>query len=759
MKLHVLFLLLVLTTQLQAQDPNWEFIRSDNTGIGGQSHFVIRGDDFNNIWTGGYTSSSEEGSLVRISEDVVYTNWGTYAENFLPNGIIYDIDFDSTGIIWVGTQGGIATSSDGFVWDHYDNGNSALLANRIRAIDTDSNDEPWVVQVNEDNSLYAIAHFNGSLWENFTTANSGMPVISQLNDILVDTNDTKWIASDIGLISYDGSIWTLYDTTNSDLSSNNVLELGSNDQNEIWAFVGDAIDIFDGSNWTQINSDDWPISNFNGSSMYVNNGNIVLSEGGNSRVLMYNGTTWQSEILNFSIYDNFVDENGIFWISGFGVIAKYDGMNWTRFTRNNTGLPDNFNNDIFIDSQDRRWFANGGGGIQVFDCPKWEVYGPNNEGLFPNPQPLFQTTIGTSITEDADGDIWFTYDGTSGYAIQIPGGTYQDYAAWVIWDNTNALPALQSLKEIEATDDGKVFIRGFNINTFMYDKVLDTWTLWDLTNGLTSSPNCLTANGTKMYLGHYQGIDVYDNGNWSRIDLAGEGIEHVKDIKFDANGNMWIGTSDGLFMFDGTTWTNWNVDNSNIAANNITEIVIDNSNGRIYISAHNTQIFPYYGGISYFDGTGNTFTTFKAADSPLAHKQVEDIALDSIGNLWALTQSEGFSIYNPNGISGFGCIDRSLQRSGTLGMNDLEGLGFKNGFISPNPVKDNTTLYVNLSNDEPLKMSLYDVLGREVQSKVFEDLVIGENKLQIDLNNQQTGVYFCKLTSSSVNSTIKLIKK
>ena len=696
---------------------------------------------------------------MRISEDVVYTNWGTYAANFLPNGIIFDINFDSTGIIWVGTQGGIATSADGFVWDHYDVSNSSLLANQIRAIDTDSNDEPWIIETNNDNSVVGVAHFDGSAWENFTNANSGLPAISQLNDILVDANDTKWIASDIGLISYDGTTWTLYDTTNSALSSNNVRELSTNDQNEIWAFVGDAIDIFDGTNWTQINSNDWPVTNFNGSSMYTNNGYVILSSGSSSNVLMYDGTSWQSEFLNFTIYDNYVDENGVFWVSGFGVIAKFDGTEWTRYTRNNTGLPDNFNNDIFIDSQNRRWFANGGGGIQVFDCPKWEVYGPNNEGLFPNPQPLFQTTIGTSITEDADGDIWFTYDGTSGYAIQIPDGNYQDYASWIIWDNTNSHPFLQLLEEVAATNDGKVFFRGFNSNTFMYDKAADTWTLWDMSNGLTSNPTCLTANGNKMFLGHYQGIDVYDNGTWTRIDLSGEGIEHVKDIKFDANGNMWIGTFDGLFLFDGTSWTTWNVDNSNIAANNITEIVIDDANNQIYISAHNTQIWPYYGGISYFDGTGTTFTTFLDASSPLAHKQVEDIALDSFGNLWALTQSEGFSIYNPNGIDGFGCIDRSIERTGTLGLNELTHTSLNNGFISPNPTNENTTLYINLSHDEPVEVSVFDVLGRKVQSTTVNEVVIGENTIQINLNNRDTGIYFCKVSSSTLNKTFKLIKK
>ncbi len=99
MKIKILLnlALISLSAQLFAQDPNWTYIRRDNTGIGGQAHYVVVGDAFNNIWTGGYTASDNEGSLVRIkTNDTIYTNWGTYSENFLPNGIIYDIVFDDT---------------------------------------------------------------------------------------------------------------------------------------------------------------------------------------------------------------------------------------------------------------------------------------------------------------------------------------------------------------------------------------------------------------------------------------------------------------------------------------------------------------------------------------------------------------------------------------------------------------------------------------------------------------------------------------
>ncbi len=759
MKIKILLHLAIVTlsVQLFAQDPNWTYIRRDNTGIGGQAHYVVVGDAFNNIWTGGYTASENEGSLVRIkTNDTIYTNWGTYSENFLPNGIIYDIVFDDTGIIWVGTAQGMATSGDGLTWQHYDSSNTPLLADQVEGMDIGPNNDLWVVITDANVALGGVGHFDGATWEYFTSANSGLPSGATFKDIVVDDSNHVWIASDYGLIKYDGTDWTQYTTANSGLSSDIIYSVLIDSQNKVWALVGNAVDIFDGTAWTQINETDWPISGFAGRSMDIRGDHVILAEGGN-RILMFDGTDWQTETVNFTIYDSFIDSENNYWVSGYGVVGKFDGTDWTRYTENNTGLPTNFNEDIFIDSQGRRWFANGNGGIQVFDCPNWEVYGPSNEGLFPNPQPLYQTTIGTSITEDADGDIWFTYDGTSGYAIQIPGGNYNDYASWIIWHIENSHPNFQSAQEVVATTNDEIFIRSYNGSVFMYDKSENTWEQWTMANGLTGSATALGRGPAgKMYVGHYQGLDVFDNGTWSQIDLAPQGIEHVNDIKFDGNGIMWLASSStGLYRFDGTTWTNWNETNSNIAANYVTAIDFD-ANNNIYISAHNTYNWPYYGGISFFDGTGTTFTTFLDGSSPLAHKQVEDIAVDTFGNVWALTQSEGFSLYNPNGINGFECIDRTLER--TLGVNDVSFDTQMDGLNYPNPFSEITTIVFNSQDAKPVAVEVFDILGRSVKAFKLEEVLVGKNSFSLTLSQQARGIYFCKITSNSQNKTIKLIK-
>ncbi len=753
-KLLLNLLLISLTTQLFAQDPNWSYIRKENTGIGGALHYVVQGDAFGNIWTGGY-ESADEGSLIRIATtDTIYTNWSTYSDDYLPNGMIYDIAFDGTGIIWVGSEAGITTSGDGLEWTHYDASNTPFLSTDVEGIAIGAGDTVWTINTHSDPALGGVGYFEGSSWNFFTSSNSGLPAGTHLRDILVDDNDVKWMASNNGLISFDGTNWQHYTSANSGLSADSVWEVALDDQNRVWALVGNAVDIFDGSTWTQINETDWPISNVQGRSLDVFGDQVIIAEGAGTRVLLFDGTTWTSEYMSLTMFDSYIDNEGTYWISGYGVVARNDGSGWVRYTSYNTGLPDNFNEDIFIDSQGRRWFASGGGGIQVFDCPNWEVYGPENEGLFPNPQTLYSTTIGTSITEDADGDIWFSYAGTSGYIIHIPDGNYKDYAAWTTYDNTNSTPWLQFIDELNATDDGKLFALADN-NAIMYDKVEDTWTVWNISNGLSSPPISLGSLGNAMYVGHYQGIDVYENGTWTTIDLTPQGIEHVLHIAFDANNDMWLGTTTGLWKYDGNIWTNWNETNSNLAANYVTAIDFD-ANNTIYVSAHNTSIWPYYGGISFFDGTGTTFTTFLDGSSPLAHKQVEDIAVDSFGNIWALTQSEGFSLYNPNGIQGFECIDRTLER--TLGVDDFTVDAQMEGFNYPNPFSETTTIVFNSKDANPVTVEVFDILGRSVKDFKLDEILVGKNSFPLNLSQQSRGIYFCKITSYSQNKTIKLIK-
>lgn len=744
--------------QYPTLNPYWTYVRADNTGIGGDYHETVRGDRFGNMWTGGYMPFWSQGSLVRF-DGTTFTNWGTYADNYLPDDRISNIAFDYNDRIWVGTQNGIATSANGVNWEHFTSSNSVLENDLVKGIAIEEDNDVWIVTGDWDNFLDGgVGYYNGTSWTYYTSSNSNLPT-QQLSDVAVDQQNNVWITCNIGLVKFDGLNWIQYTAANSGLSQGAPREVMVDSLNRIWVCNGFNIDIYDGSTWTHINNSDWPASNFEATSMYIRGNKMIFAETTNSsRIMMFDGTDWSWEWTNYFLLSSYIDVHGNFWVAGNGIVRKFDGTAWKNYTRHSTGLAENFNEDVFIDSKNRKWFANGNGGIQVMDCPDWEVYGILNEGLFPNPQS--QSYVGSSITETPDGDIWFAYDATDGYAVQIPGGNYQDYTSWVVWDKNNAHPWFQEPLEIEGTDDGKVFFRTFWPNTYMYDKNTGSWTLWDYSNNsITIQPTCLSARaGGRMYLGHYGGIDLYDNGTWSTLDLMPVGISYIYDIEFDGYDNMWLGTWEGLWKFDGSAWTNWNTSNSNIAADPVWAVEIDKENNIIYAGAHNTLYWPYYGGLSYFNGTGNVFSTFLEGSSSISHKQVEDLALDTFGNIWVLTQSEGFNVHNPNGVAGFDCISKTLEGGIPTSVPASNFTGADSMVAWPNPFSTKTNITFSLSETSNAALSVTDVTGRAVKTIPFNSLEPGIHKIQADLSDLKAGIYFCTISSDTELKTIKLIK-
>jgi ligand-binding sensor domain-containing protein len=760
-KLFVALLLLnSFSLFAQIQTPEWYFLRPGKTGVSGDYHQVLVDDCNGNIWTAGYMPFWADGSVVRFNdEDTVFTCWGNY-DGYLPADRVYDIAFDTSAGLWVATNGvgtgghgGIAYYN-GTTWTKFTSLNTPMPADHMRGITVDGNNTVWATFYNTTTSVGGVAKFNGSSWTIYTTANSGLQT-SQVDKIKADAQNNIWIGTAIGLIKFDGSNWNML------LSGSDITDVEYDESvNKIYAAAGTAIHVYNGTSWSQINSSNSPVSASNLWTVDARGDTLIIGALASvSGCWIYNGSSWSTHVLPNHVYDVRIDGKGNYWACGIGYVMKYDG-NWTTYTRYNTGLVDYFNNKVFIDSKNRKWFANGDGGIQVFNCPKWEIYGPNNGGLFPSPQNL--TTIGSSITEDSYGDLWITYDGTLGYAVQIPGGNYKNYNSWVVWNNSNVAPLFQSVKETEADDSGRVFMRLYSNSVFMYRHSNNSWTNYNSSNStLPSSGNllCMTPRpGGKMYIGGFMAIYVYDNGAWSTIDLAALSLPilYVYDIGFDKNNYMWLATDHGVYRYNGTTWTNWTTANSNIAADHVTSIEFGKAD-TVFIGAHNTQTFPYFGGISVYNGT--SWNSLMYGSSPIAHRQVEDLDVDTFGNLWIITESEGISVYKKGGVKGFNCINESLEQCGPTSVYEQHEIQNDPISVYPNPSWSTATISYQFGKATIVSFSIFDVNGKGVLEIPGRNCLPGLNKITVDLQQFPGGVYFCQIKSLENFRTLKLIKE
>jgi ligand-binding sensor domain-containing protein len=117
---------------------------------------------------------------------------------------------------------------------------------------------------------------------------------------------------------------------------------------------------------------------------------------------------------------------------------------------------------------------------------------------------------------------------------------------------------------------------------------------------------------------------------------------NVLDIQQDKFGFIWIGTEDGLNMFDGYTFTifrNNPKDSTSLSNNNI-YCLVEDKDGNLWIGTQN--------GLNYYDRRSNIFQRYfnKTDDkSSLTNNTILSLCIDSKNNLWIGT-ANGLSFYD-----------------------------------------------------------------------------------------------------------------
>lgn len=97
--------------------------------------------------------------------------------------------------------------------------------------------------------------------------------------------------------------------------------------------------------------------------------------------------------------------------------------------------------------------------------------------------------------------------------------------------------------------------------------------------------------GTTKGLAYHQSFDT--QLNWTSYTIK-NGLIHnrIQSVCGDKNGNIWVGTPEGISMFDGESWINYTISDG-LVHNDVNDIAIG-PDGAIWIATE--------GGVSLFDG-------------------------------------------------------------------------------------------------------------------------------------------------------------
>lgn len=309
------------------------------------------------------------------------------------------------------------------------------------------------------------------------------------------------------------------------------------------------------------------------------------------------------------------DTGGRLWI-GTELHGLYvgDGQTWERwpqFDDPRLALPQ----VLFQDSRGNIWA--GRTALARFDGATWQWF----DGLLPDTRS--GTNIANAIFEDSRGNIWvganqllLRYDGTS----------------WQSWTPTASLGELSVLTIAQEPTGALLLGTTAGLLRFDPEARLDSaWQAFESTVGLPGTPISLLfidhagkiwagvrysierRNGNRTTTTSAVALAGYDGIGWHTVPGLGE--NSVTDIVQDKVGNLWVGTTGGLFQFDGSKWQPWPIQDG-LAGNEVSSLVLDRA-GRLWFGTSS--------GVSVFNPqtSPDTFHVLPSPGGPPEGKRVE----------------------------------------------------------------------------------------------------------------------------------------
>lgn len=326
------------------------------------------------------------------------------------------------------------------------------------------------------------------------------------------------------------------------------------------------------------------------------------------------------------------DELGHMWFATHNGLNKYDGYDFTVYrheSKDSTSILDNIIKTLYVDSRGGLWVGTEKG-LSYYDREK---------DLFRN-LPTDEKAV-TGIAEDKDGRF-----------IIATGGNLRffDSMAWK-WEMSNPHQPETFRATILYKDKENIWIGTASDGLFCY--FVDTRDIkrisafksekpiqcllkhnekiWIATEGDGLHSICLTSGDIKTY--HHQG------NNPKSISS-----NYVRTLECDNDGNLWVGTFNGLSILSGDEFINVKSDpfkDGSLSQSSVRCIRRDNQGGM--------WLGTYFGGVNYWHPSRNRFTHIKMeyGSNSLNDNVVSCITEDINGALWIGTNSGGVNHYDP----------------------------------------------------------------------------------------------------------------
>ena len=316
---------------------------------------------------------------------------------------ITEIIVDENNVKWFATDKGLIRmeSDSSTIWRE-----NCFDGHGYKKITIDRNNTVWFYEDIDTNNTLG---FDGKEWEIIPYYGSA---------IVVDSRNVKWMHSDKGLLSFDGSKW---ETWIPPLPYRIIGNLAVDNRDAVWFTVYHDMDkqyqlaCIDGREWKMYGSGGTNLNSMR--KMVIDNAGVKWLTG-NKEIVSYNGGEWKTYpdapvTTDISWYDIAVDQDNIKWFGTSEGILSFDGSSWTKYTEKD-GYPGKWVMNVVVDRFNIKWFNCGS--IVSFDGSVWKKHtiDPGETNIW-----ISSSTI-SAIGVDMDNRKWFVWrNGVGGYAVSV----------------------------------------------------------------------------------------------------------------------------------------------------------------------------------------------------------------------------------------------------------------------------------------------------------------------------------------------------
>lgn len=406
------------------------------------------------------------------------------------------------------------------------------------------------------------------------------------------------------------------------------------------------------------------------------------------------------------------DLNGDIWISTYGGLVSITENGWQLFNKNNSNLPSNLINTLAVDSNSILWIGFEDAGVIKYKNGILEHYTAQNS--------ILPSNWVHQIVVDKINRKWIATEVGRG-----AGGV-------LVIDDTTLTSYTMENSELPS---GRVI----SVN------VDDSLNAWIGTEYVLVDPGPI-----------FGGLAKFDGTNWItyNYDTPGFSQGYTFNCIEVENDTIWVGTNWGLSKFDGKKWSTYLEENSGLP-NNYVNAVFAELNGIRWIGVGRAAFDRKGAFVKYFN---NSFTVFDTTNSPILPGYVTSIFVDSKQNKWIAIRpywdqstttayGGGLAIYNENGV----VVNVNEKYEETIN-NEFT---LSNNF--PNPFNPTTIISYSIPETGFTILKVFNILGGEVSTLVYENKLAGSYKIKFDASNLSSGVYIYTLSQNNKNASKKML--